>query len=282
MQYYKFLLLIFLFGTGIFAFQRCGGINPNEDASQVISQIQVSEYFSPTSHVTELTFQVEFEDGAKPYVGQSTSRGLSKVRSFSWWQIFSKNMEELFKIRIQKGFQLNMPSDQSIQTKISFADSSKRDQPRAAIEILDLGRQLKNQDTPTGRTIIILFLNGFYQGDPNILGVSFGGTSIVAIFKQVVKDGMFAEEEQVEQAVLVHEAGHALGLVNNGLPMQSSHEDTVHDPAKRAHCSVDQCVMFWSVNAVSKIPDKIKKNFMPTAEVLFGQECLNDVHNYTP
>ena len=114
------------------------------------------------------------------------------------------------------------------------------------------------------------------------MGVSFGGTSIVAIFKQVVKDGMFAEEEQVEQAVLVHEAGHALGLVNNGLPMQSSHEDTVHDPAKRAHCSVDQCVMFWSVNAVSKIPDKIKKNFMPTAEVLFGQECLNDVHNYTP
>ena len=282
MQYYKFLLLIFLFGVGIFVLPKCGGINPDEDAAQVISHIQVSEYFSPTSVVTELTFQVEFEDGAKPYVGQSTSRGLSKVRSFPCWQIFSKNMEDLFKIRIQKGFQLNMPSDQSIQTKISFADSSKRDQPRAASEILDLGRQLKNPDTSTGRTIIILFLNGFYQGDPNILGVSFGATSIIAIFKQVIEGGGFDEKQQVEQAVLVHEAGHALGLVNNGLPMQSSHEDTVHDPAKRAHCSVDQCVMFWSVNTVSNTPDRIKKNFMPTAEVLFGQECLNDAHNYTP
>ena len=290
MRYYKSLLVLILFGTGVFVLQNgCGGASYREDAGEVISQIQANEYFSPTSPITSLNYQVEFEEGAKPYVGYRKSSAVHTGTAFvgiQWWRIFGLNMEKLFEKRIQQhNFKLYTPDDQYINSKTAFPGNSglsKKGQSRSTNEIIDLGRQLKNSDTSTGRAVIILFLNGYYEGNRNILGVSFGGTSIIALFKEVIENGLFDEKEQVEQAVLVHEAGHALGLVNNGVPMKALHEDTIYDPAKKAHCSNDQCVMFWSVNTVSNIPDRIKKRVMFTPEILFGQECFDDVHNYTP
>ncbi len=49
----------------------------------------------------------------------------------------------------------------------------------------------------------------------------------------------------IEEAVLVHEAGHNLGLVDNGIPMQTPHKDAQHGN----HDSNQNCVMYWAVES---------------------------------
>lgn len=51
--------------------------------------------------------------------------------------------------------------------------------------------------------------------------------------------------DMVERSVLVHEAGHVIGLVNNGLPMVRPHED----PQDRHHSANSASVMWRAVDS---------------------------------
>ncbi len=86
--------------------------------------------------------------------------------------------------------------------------------------------------TQTRRSYYLLFLNGLFdddgsgKGNPNILGVSLGDTGVIAIFKPVIdgtrQTALDTETPKlVEQLTLIHEFGHAAGLVDNGMPMAS-------------------------------------------------------------
>jgi hypothetical protein len=81
-----------------------------------------------------------------------------------------------------------------------------------------------------------------------VLGAAYRGTSIV-IFKANVRSSSGGAlsgkppEDAVERAVLVHEFGHAAGLVNLGTRMVTPHEDAGH----KGHSSDDQSVMYWAV-----------------------------------
>jgi hypothetical protein len=50
--------------------------------------------------------------------------------------------------------------------------------------------------------------------------------------------------DSIERAVLVHEVGHVLGLVNYGVPMQREHEDPEHPH----HSRNPDSVMYWSID----------------------------------
>ena len=77
--------------------------------------------------------------------------------------------------------------------------------------------------------------------------------------------------EQVEQVTLVHEFGHAIGMVNRGVPMVEDHHDTDHG----AHCSNPDCVMYWTVEGAD-IVGFIQSRLLGASDVLFGPECLAD------
>lgn len=49
--------------------------------------------------------------------------------------------------------------------------------------------------------------------------------------------------EVLERSTLLHEAGHAMGLVNNGLPMVRHREDAEHE----GHTRNERSVMYWTV-----------------------------------
>ncbi|MGH2668761.1 MAG: hypothetical protein ACRDH5_06540 [bacterium] len=94
------------------------------------------------------------------------------------------------------------------------------------------------------------------QGQSDILGLSFDGTNI-AMAKGKIRDVSCASGEEVlgrcingqpketfvERAVLVHEAGHLLGLVNVGTSMVRDHEDAGHP----GHSRFETSVMYWAV-----------------------------------
>lgn len=84
-----------------------------------------------------------------------------------------------------------------------------------------------------------------------VLGAAYRGTSLV-MFKGNIRANSGGgplsgkpTEEVVERAVLVHEFGHAAGLVNLGTKMQRQHEDPEHP----GHSSNRNSVMYWAVES---------------------------------
>ncbi len=116
----------------------------------------------------------------------------------------------------------------------------------------------------------VLFLDGQFNGG-QVLGLAWSNTHLV-VFKETLerqcRSGLGATLgervcEAAEQGVWVHELGHLLGLVNNGLPMVSQHQDAAHP----GHDGNEGCVMYWAFDTSSSL-DKV-------ARQLLGGEAVN-------
>lgn len=122
----------------------------------------------------------------------------------------------------------------------------------------------------TRAVLFMLYLDGGSEGDSadgesRVLGAAYQGSSTV-IFKGNVRasstenPGLINLENKpselaVERAVLVHEAGHILGLVNHGIGMVKDHEMT-EDPVPetprnegKGHSKNRESVMHWAVES---------------------------------
>lgn len=82
------------------------------------------------------------------------------------------------------------------------------------------------------------------NGDNLVLGKAYRNTSMV-IFQKEIREfasgsGKVSSDE-IQHTTIRHEFGHLFGLVNNGTPAQTPHED--QDPDSKAHCEVESCLM---------------------------------------
>jgi hypothetical protein len=93
-----------------------------------------------------------------------------------------------------------------------------------------------------------LYLDGnsdLDSGDTRVLGYAHHGSSVVMFKDSIEKAGSgLVLQGNVEDAVIVHEAGHLLGLVDNGIPMQVDHLDSAHGQ----HDMNEQCIMYWTID----------------------------------
>ena len=94
--------------------------------------------------------------------------------------------------------------------------------------------------------IHILYLNGEFEDNENTLGLAYKGSSF-AMFQENIEDSafLFISAEDIEKAVLVHEYGHLLGLINMGYTSPHDHEDPEHPH----HSNNDESVMDWAVES---------------------------------
>ena len=245
----KFILLI------LFLILSCGKA-PVEKSS--LKQQNPSAYFSSNT----VTVKVYFEPGAEPYVEE----GLI----FKTWNILEKNLEALFAGRSLIP-QLIVPKAISemtvlpVQNQVSWSTS-------AATE---LAKRTQTSSDPS--SFEVYFVNGRSKDGANVIGFHLSGSRIIMIFKDVIRNsGTDAVPKYVEQATLVHEIGHALGLVNNGTKMQSPHQDKEHG----AHCNNPDCVMYFSNEGSAGMMTYAQKILQTGNLVMFDDKCLQDARSY--
>ncbi|MDX1509875.1 MAG: hypothetical protein R3249_00875 [Nitriliruptorales bacterium] len=110
-------------------------------------------------------------------------------------------------------------------------------------------------------SIHVLYLRGGHHQDgeeTNAIGVAWRASQF-AMFpdRWAGLGGLVGSDEAIERAVLVHEWGHLLGLVNLTYTSQFDHEDSAHP----GHSNNEDSVMFWQVETdligqlLGSIPD---------------------------
>jgi len=222
--------------------------------------------------VDTVTVHVAYEPDAEPFTGTYSTGD-------QFWSVLRNNLIALFDGR------MILPDifvPQTLDEMQAILKQGQTDWTQG--QIVDLARSIWNfPQSSTTAQFYVVFVNGYYDDrgvvKKMVLGLSIPGTPVVAVFKDVIlKSGYNPLVKAIlEQTTLVHEFGHALGLVNSGMPMVTNHEDIVHPH----HCTNEQCVMFWE-NDGSTLSLFIKKIIDSPSDVLFGPECLEDVVSFRP
>lgn len=218
--------------------------------------------------VTSVVLEVDYTASARPVVGRVPLGP-------TVWSVFRDNAAQL----LGDGKALTVPSRleemQEIPEPGGGADFTTE-------RILALAEAHRDQRSGGERaSFYALWLPGYYQDPsgrrPDVLGVSLGDTGVIAMFKPVIdkttSGAPALADGFVEQSVLVHEFGHAVGLVNRGVPLRSSHHDAEHG----AHCQARECVMYYLNEGPAEVLEYAKRRLQTGQTALFGAECLADV-----
>lgn len=259
------LFSMFLFQAG------CSGRSDDETASGEDSfNLDIAQLYS-TADTIEVN--VAYEQDAEPCTGTTLS-------GIPCWDVIEVNIRALFEGRIIEP-DIFVPKELSEMEQITAQDKSTW----TAAEIIDLARSIWNPlPSHFTKEFFVMFINGYLDSDgtasTQVLGVSVVDRPVIAVFKDVVlaSGSSSAVLMFVEQATLVHEFGHVMGLVDNGVPMVTDHLDREHP----RHCTNEDCVMYWQNEGASDLQAFVQQMMLTNSPVMYGQECLDDTTSYTP
>lgn len=117
-------------------------------------------------------------------------------------------------------------------------------------EIFALRDQYQDRQTGDGTVVTwVGYLDGQSSAGSSVLGVA-QGYEVVAMFDERIEAtaGFLVGATAIEEAVLVHEFGHIIGLVNNGIPMVTDREaQSCNGEDTHAHSTNEDSVMYCAV-----------------------------------
>lgn len=218
--------------------------------------------------IASFTVRVVYEVGAEPIVDNLPLGAPT-------WYITRDSVTALFSTHTART--ITVPT--ALADMLLIADQNRTTWTTAQLTALG-DAQFGSAVTGTAATLGVIFVNGTYEGSTTTLGIHITGKSYAFVFKDIVTavGGTAFQQKYVEQATVVHELGHALGLVNNGVPMVAAHEDATH-----AHHSSDtNCVMYWAVDSKDSILAMIGNFSAANRRNVFGTNSLNDGRGYHP
>ncbi len=254
-------------------FSGCSGDGENSSSSEQSALTLVTDIPALYSTVSEIEVTVFYEPEAEPYDGNT-------LNGFAYWSILEANIASLFESRSLIP-SVYVPRTIREMTEIPDQDKSSW----TAQDVYDLAESVVSDYSSSPKACFyVFFLNGYLSEDgknvTSVIGASIRGTPIIVVFKDVVRSTGASPTlvKYVEQTTLVHEFGHAMGLVNNGVPLSSRHQDAAHGH----HCSNNDCVMYWLNEGLSDLMAFVQRYMATSDPVMFGEECLYDVMNYNP
>lgn len=228
--------------------------NDDDDDTET-PDYETLNYFYTES--TLLRIDVAYEDGAEPF----TNTGFSNGANFEFTQ---NNLTQLFAGRNKP---ISVAIDKNLSEMETFPAQNKQSFNKS--ELLNIAKQYRTtSSTATQNAMIVIFVNGYYdyvngQVPNQVIGISLGDNAI-AMFKAAINDiPLSTERKHVEQVILTHEIGHAIGLVDNGVTMITNHLSSTGK-----HCSNTSCVMYATQGGTMS---------GSVNEFVFGQNCVNDV-----
>ena len=263
-------MLFFLILTALLFMTGCSSDHDDSDAIPESLALDIPALYSTVDTITVL---VAHEPEAEPFTG-------TIHRDIPCWSVLKSNIEALFEGRALEP-DVYVPSALSEMGEIPLQEQDTW----TSEEILGLARDVWDANPSSYEAeFFVLFLKGYFEreGAPDyqIIGVSIVGTPVIAIFKDIVLSSSFIPQVArfVEQATLVHEFGHVMGLVNNGVPMVSDHLDPEHP----RHCTNNRCVMYWVNEGASDMTEFVGQMIDSDSVVMFDEQCLEDTRSYIP
>ena len=217
----------------------------------------------------KLNVLIAYEEGAEPFVGDVTE-------DREVWDIAKTNLEKIYETR-NKEVEISVPTKIEEMTKVEASGHLLWTADliiKQSTKIFGENKQGKETD------IQILFLNGHFEGKEEIIAVNITETLTIAVFKDVLNE--MGERESlitkklIEQITIVHELGHAFGLVDAGVDLTSEHHDEDHPH----HCTQTNCVMYYANEGKKDIFEYIASHALAEDGSLFGSQCLKDLKAY--
>jgi hypothetical protein len=219
------------------------------------------------SKTESVEVEVDYARGAEPATGVVPGVGADA------WTLFATNARRIFANASPKTLKLPAALGEMEPLDIhgeTFSES----------QILAIADAHRNERSGGARaTFYAVWLPGYFDDGhgprKDVLGVSVGATGVIAMFKGAIRStagGAGFQSALLEQLTLLHEFGHAVGLVDNGIVATSPN----HDPSHGAHCSNPACAMYYANEGVGAALD-FARQITVGNEILLGPECLGDI-----
>ena len=241
--------------------------------SQIIRMQTVENLNLILKNANTLEVEVMYEAGAEPYTDKS-------FRQQHYFAFLEMNIAAIYQTR-GRNVALTVPKELSQMSLLPIfnKDSWTISEIKQTIETSS-----KKSSSASHAVIKVLFVKGHFKDDEGIkdrvIGINITGTPYIVIFKDVVENmGTRTDDKTAkfsEQSTLIHEFGHVIGLVNNGVAQVVDHQDKDHG----AHCKNTDCVMNWKNEGSTEMINYIQNYFSSGNEVMFGSQCLDDVKKF--
>ena len=246
-NYRKFIGVLLLFSTLILG---CGSSdndtsNGGNNFSSTLDVGESANDFLASESYTSLAIEIDYVEGYRP-----TQTALNRLSEF-------------LEARLNKPGGISITVDDEIPSPGSS--------PYTAQEAFNLEKEHRNNYTE-GNTIAAYFivLDGEFEQE-NVLGFAYFNTSM-ALMGETIEQSSGGlnqpDRDIVETAVLEHEFGHILGLVDNGTPAIQDHVDE----ANGAHCDVESCLMYFAVRT-SDFMNNLTGGNIPDLDA----QCIQDL-----
>jgi len=231
------------------------------------TQPPVTTLFSKS--YTNVTIEIDYAPGAEPYVGT--------VKDFGDpWSLFNANVLAIFDGKKKVTFPRTLASMEKLADVT--AKTFTTDDIRAIAD--KHGDQHTAGDTAA---FYVVFLPGTFVDNEGTeqkttLGVYIADPGVIALFKPAISTPVVnptPPPQFIEQLALIHFFGHAVGFVDNGVPVGESNKAHI-DTANPHHCTNTKCAMSFAVESAAGAAAYAKTLIRSPEAVLIGQECLSD------
>ena len=218
--------------------------------------------------ITNVTIEIDYAPGAEPYVGT--------VKNFGDpWNLFNANVLAIFDGKKKVAFPRTLAKMEKLDDVPAKNFSSQ--------DILDIATAHRTEaQSDAAVSFYIVFVKGYWLDDggteqKGVLGVSIGDTGVIGMFKPAISTPVtnpYPPPQIIETVALIHYLGHAVGFVDNGVPVGDDNKAHI-DTANGHHCTNKQCAMSFAVESPKGAGD-YTKIIQSTESVIIGQECLSD------